>query len=122
MAIIGQAKGPYTLSALTDTLTFGPGGIINLDLSDIDTVVLRISSTTGTFTLRGVISLDGNLWTVQTVSTLQGIPLGAVTASSLDNIYRFSPANVPYFRLEFTSYTDGVITVKDIFSYRTSTR
>ena len=122
MAIIGQAKGPYTLSALTDTLSFGPGAIINLDLSDIETIVMRISSTTGTFQLRGEISLDGNIWIGQTVSTLQGIPLGTVSASSIDNIYRTSTTNIPYFRLAFVSYTDGIITVKDIFSYRTATR
>ena len=122
MAIIGQAKGPYTLSALTDTLSFGPGAIINLDLSDIETIVMRISSTTGTFQLRGEMSLDGNIWIGQTVATLQGIPLGAVSASSIDNIYRTSPTNIPYFRLAFVSYTDGIITVKDIFSYRTATR
>lgn len=122
MAIIGNSGGPYTLSALTDTLTFGPGANDDLDLSDVETVIMRISSTTGTFSLRGVISLDGNLWIAQAVSTLQGVPLSPVSASSIDNIYRFSNTNVPYFRLEFTSYTDGVITVKDIMSFRQQTR
>lgn len=70
MAHIGNAKGPYTLSALTDTLTFGPGANNDLNLSDIETVLLRISSTTGTFNLRGVVSLDGNIWTAQAISTL----------------------------------------------------
>lgn len=70
MAHIGNAKGPYTLSSLTDTLTFGPGANDNLDLSDTENVVMRISSTTGTFQLRGVISLDGNLWVAQAISTL----------------------------------------------------
>ena len=122
MAHIQSAPGPYTLQALTDTLTFGPGQDIDLNLSDIETVLMRLSSTTGTFTLRGEISLDGQLWIVQTIATLQGIPLSPVSASSIDNIYRFSPANVPYFKLVFIAYTDGVVTVKDIFSYRTATR
>lgn len=122
MAIIASAPGLYTLDSLEDTLTFGPGQDVDVNLSDIETILFHISSTTGTFTLRGEVSLDGQLWVVNTVSTLQGIPLGAVSASSIDNIYRISTFNLPYFRFAFVAYTDGVITIKNINSYRQATR
>ena len=122
MAIIATAPGPYVLQSLEDTLTFGPGQDVDVNLSDIETILFNISSTTGTFTLRGEVSLDGQLWVVNAVSTITGIPLAAVSASSIDNIYRISPFNLPYFRFVFIDYTDGVITIKNINSLRTATR
>jgi len=122
MAIIATAPGPYVLQSLEDTLTFGPGQDVNLDLSDTEAVRFHISSTTGTFTLRGEISLDGQLWIVTSLTTLIGGTLIPVSGSSINNIYSFFGSNVPYFRFVFIAYTDGVITIKNIYSYRTGTR
>jgi len=122
MAIIATAPGPYVLQSLEDTLTFGPGQDVNLDLSDTEAVRFHISSTTGTFTLTGEISLDGQLWIVTSLTTLIGGTLIPVSGSSINNIYSFFGSNVPYFRFVFIAYTDGVITIKNIYSYRTGTR
>lgn len=124
MAIIQTApSSSYTLDALNEAVTFGPG-FLDISTSDTDVIWFSVSAPTSTLDFQCQISLDGSLWTPRAFGrgkTSFGATI-QLAASTVEDVCSVSHTNAPYVRFIITAYTSGSITVGSIMSSRYFTR